>query len=182
MFGPVRRVTGMARILHGELTPDRGPHHGETFQVTTPTYVSAILEFVTGVQATLVTTFGIPRSDQPHMQVYCSESTLSVPDPNTYGGPVKVRLNGAEPGWSDVTPLYHHTTESHVYSGLGAIEAAIAIRDGEAPRASGRLAYHALDVMLSILESADSGRHVEVSSRCEPPRPLPFDTDLTAGL
>ncbi|HEY1456045.1 MAG TPA: Gfo/Idh/MocA family oxidoreductase, partial [Candidatus Dormibacteraeota bacterium] len=120
MFGPVRRVASMARILHAELTPHRGPRQGETFKVTTPTYVSAILEFVGGEQATLVTTFGIPRADQPHLQVYCSHATLSVPDPNTYGGPVRVRLNQDEPGWSDVILLYGHTVASHGYSGLGA--------------------------------------------------------------
>ena len=41
--------------------------------------------------------------------------------------------------------------------GVGVLEMARAIRAGRAPRASGELAYHVLDVLLSIEESAARG-------------------------
>ena len=43
---------------------------------------------------------------------------------------------------------------------------------GVEPRAGGRLAYHVLDVMESLLVSAGSGRSVDVSSSCERPAPV----------
>ena len=181
LFGPVRRVTAMARILYPERTPDRGPRKGETFRVSTPTWVAGLIEFEGGAQANLITTFGISGSDLPNMQVYCTKGILGVPDPNTYRGPVKVRINAQEPAWREVPLVYHHTDDSNSFSALGAIETALAIRNGEQPRASGELAYHALDVLLSILESAVSGRHVEVSSTCRRPALLPLDNALVAA-
>ncbi len=43
---------------------------------------------------------------------------------------------------------------------------------GEEPRAGGALAFHVLDVMESLLESARTGRRVDVASRCPRPAPL----------
>jgi hypothetical protein len=56
--------------------------------------------------------------------------------------------------------------------GVGVLEMARAIRAGVPPRASGELAYHVLDVMLAIEESADSGRPVEVGSTAPVVPPL----------
>jgi predicted dehydrogenase len=177
MFGSVRRVTGMARILYPELTPNRGPRQGETFKVTTPTFIAGVLEFESGATANLVTSFGISGAGLPNMQVYCANGILQAPDPNTYGGPVRVRAKDGE--WRDV-PLVREPDASQGPNALGAIEAAMAIRGGTQPRASGQLAYHALDVMLSILESAAGDRHVSLSSTCARPLLL-SDADLAAA-
>jgi hypothetical protein len=65
--------------------------------------------------------------------------------------------------------------------GVGVLEMARAIRAGERPRASGELAYHALDVMLSIEESiAASGATVTIESSAPPARPIPVEWDPTA--
>jgi predicted dehydrogenase len=174
-FGPVRRVTGMARVLYAERTADGGPRKGETFKVSTPTFIAGVMEFESGAQANLITSFGISGAGLPNMQVYCANGILQAPDPNTYGGPIRVRSKDGE--WSDV-PLSHEPDASHGFSALGAIESAIAIRAGNQPRASGQLAYHALDVLLSILESATTDRHVSLSSTCARPELLPLDADL----
>jgi hypothetical protein len=36
-------------------------------------------------------------------------------------------------------------------------------------------------VMLSILDSSKSGRHVKVQSTCKRPAPLPLDSGLVVG-
>jgi len=178
LLGPVRQVSGMARILYPERTADRGPRKGETFKVSTPTYIAALMEFESGAQATLVTSFGIPGTDLPYIQLYCSKGVLGVPDPNTFGGTVRFRSNDQDSVWGDVVQPYHHTNGRDNFRGLGVIEAAIAIRAGTQPRASGELAYHVLDVMLSILDSAKTGRRVKVQSSSRRPAPLPIDTGL----
>jgi predicted dehydrogenase len=180
LLGPVRRVTGMARILYPVRTAERGPRAGETFKVSTDTFVAALIEFASGAQATLVTSFGISGHDLPNMQLYCTEAILGVPDPNTFGGPVRVRSNDETSVWREVGLQYGHTEGDRNYRGLGVIEMAQALRKGEPPRASGELAYHVLDVLLSILESSATGRHVTVSSTCSRPRQLPPDAGLVA--
>ena len=178
LLGPVRRVAGMARILYPTRTADRGPRAGETFKVSTPTFVAALIEFESGAQATLVNSFGISGHDLPNMQLYCTKGILSVPDPNYFGGPVRVRPNVDESVWREVPLVYHHTEGSGNFRGLGVIEMALRLGEGEKPRASGELGYHVLDVMESIRESYTSRRHVEVRSSCRPPTALPLDDRL----
>lgn len=178
LLGPVRQVTGMARILYPERTPDSGPRKGETFKVSTPTFVACVIEFESGAQATLLTSYGIWGADLPYIQLYCAHGILGVPDPNTFAGPVRVRSHDDEEGWREVPLPYHHTDARKNCRGLGVAEAALAIREGRPPRLSGELAYHVLDVMESIVESYARGRHVTVRSTCRQPPALPLKTGL----
>src|SRR5207245_4993180 len=109
LSGPGRRVAGMARILYPTRSPDRGPRANETFNVNTPTFVAALIEFESSTQTTLVNSFGIWGHDLPNMQLYCTKGILSVPDADYFGGPVRVRPNGAAPVWRDVAVLQHPT-------------------------------------------------------------------------
>jgi predicted dehydrogenase len=181
LLGPVRRVSGMSRVLYPEVTATRGAMAGQPIKVTAPTFVAGLLEFESGAQATLVMSFGITGHNLPHMEVYCGGATISIPDPNTFGGPVKVRSNTENAVWREVELRYRHTDARHDWRGIGVVEAAQAIRSGIQPRASGELAYHVLDVMLSILESHENGRHVTITSTCARPALLPLDADLVAA-
>jgi hypothetical protein len=42
-------------------------------------------------------------------------------------------------------------------------------------RASGKLAYHVLDVMCAFDESSDAGKHIEITSGISRPAALPLD-------
>lgn len=180
MLGPVRRVTGLSRVLYPEVRVGRRSTIAQTIRVTAPTFVAGLLEFQQGAQAVLVNSFGIAGHDLPPMQVYCTKAIIDVPDPNTFGGPVRIRSDGEGSIWRDV-PLRQRNGESRRnLRGIGVVDAVRAIRSGSRPRASGELAYHVLDVLLSILESHESGRHVTISSGVERPPLLPLDADLVA--
>lgn len=180
LLGPVRRVTGMGRVLFPEIKPDQGPLAGQTLEVSTHTFVAALMEFESGAQATLVTSFGIGGHDLPNMQVYCTRGILAVPDPNTFGGPVRIRANEDDSVWTEVPLRFRHTDSRppRNFRGIGVDEMAQALRSGRQPRASGELALHVLDVMESIQESDSMGRHIEVASRCRRPPLLPSDAGL----
>ena len=176
LFGPVRRVAGMGRTLYPELRAATG----DTFKVTTPTFITGLLEFASGAQAVILSSFGIAQRDLPYMHVYCSGGVLAVPDPDTFAGPVLVRDNDEDSGWRE-EPLLFETTKVRADSrGIGVIEAVRAIRAGRDPRASLELGYHVLEVMLSILESSETWKHVTLESSCNPPEPLPVDAELLA--
>src|SRR5260370_22616488 len=98
LLGPGRQVTRMARILYPERTPDTGPHKGETFKVSTPTFVACLIEFEGGAPATLLTSFGIWGADPPYIQLYCPPGILGRPHPNKFDGPVTVRSHAADKG------------------------------------------------------------------------------------
>jgi predicted dehydrogenase len=170
LLGPVASVTGSARITFNERPVKVGPMKGASIPVETPTYVTATLEFATGLIATLITTFDVVVSDLPHVEIYGSEGTVNLVDPTIFGGRVRVS-RGPDEGWREV-PLRHRFTRVQD-RGIGLAEMAYAMRAGRPHRASADLAYHVLDVMSAIYESAQSGRRVAIASRCDRPAPIP---------
>lgn len=179
MLGPVRRVTGSARITYPERTIGSGPKQGQKIPVETPTHIAGILDFASGPVATLTTSFDVAVSAGEALNLYDVGSglleiqgttgTLSMPDPNMFGGPVRLRRLG-EAGWREMPLSHAHTANSRC---LGVADLAYALRTGRPHRANGDLAFHVLDVMHAILEASETGQHIELTSTVERPAPLP---------
>ncbi|THF79884.1 Gfo/Idh/MocA family protein [Cohnella fermenti] len=176
LLGPIKRAAGSARITFPERIATSEKLYGKKIPVETPTHIASVLDFESGPIATLLTSFDINGgSVLPRIELYGSEGTLLVPDPNTFDGPVKLRRAGEE-AWSEV-PLTHGKTENA--RGIGAADMAQAIRTGRPHRASGELAYHVLDAMYGILDSSAAGAHYSMRSTC--PKPAAFPTGLADG-
>lgn len=172
LLGPVKRITGSAHISFPQrfATSDRLPpeEYGHAIDVEIPTHIAGVLDFTNGPIATLITSFDVWSHNLPRIEIYGTEGSLSVPDPNTFRGPVKVRRAGAD-DWSEI-PLTH---SSEVGRGIGVADMAYALRSGRANRASGKLAYHVLDLMHAVHDSSSSGKHITLNSTVERPAPLP---------
>jgi predicted dehydrogenase len=169
LLGPVKRVTGSTRITFPERVATSQFHHGRRIPVEVPTHVAGVLDFASGAVGTIITSFDIWAANLPRIEIYGSEGSLSVPDPNTFQGPVRVRQAGASE-WSEV-PLTH---SDDVGRGIGVADMAYAIAYGRPHRANGDMAYHILDVMEAFEDASQSGKHVEIASRCSRPAPLPL--------
>ena len=50
---------------------------------------------------------------------------------------------------------------------------AYAIQSGRPHRASGALAFHVLDIMQALEESAEQGKHIDIESTLEQPLAVP---------
>jgi predicted dehydrogenase len=170
LMGGVRRVSGSARITFPERIITSEAKRGQSITVETPTHVAGILDFTSGAIATLVTSFDVWDHTHTPIEIYGTEGSLIVPDPNVFGGIVKQRRRG-EPAWAEVVHTHRFESNSR---GVGLSDMASAIRTGRVPRASGDLAYHALDIMLSILESSEVGRHITLTSAVDRPAALPI--------
>jgi len=169
LLGPVRRVTGSARVTFPRRQVTSKPLSGTTITVNTPTHVAGVMDFEGGAVGTLVTSFDVWSEEHSRIDIYGTEGTLSVPDPNTFGGPVRVWRSG-EDAWTDVPLTHSYTGNSR---GLGLADMAHAVRTGREHRASGELGGHVLDVIHAFLDSSEAGRHVEVTSTFGRPEPLP---------
>ncbi len=174
MFGPIRRVTGSARITYPERSVHSGPKAGSKILVEAPTHVVSVLDFVSGPIATLVTSFDVADKYSRSVTLFGSDGTLTVPDPNTFGGPVQL-LRGGEDDGSEVSLTHGYIENSR---SLGAADLAYAIRTDRPHRANGEMAFHVLDVMHAILDSSRTGRHIELNSSCQRPSPLPAGRTL----
>jgi len=169
LLGPVKRVTGLARISFAERIATSELHRGRRIPVEVPTHVTGALDFVSGPVGTIILSFDIWAANLPRIEVYGSEGSLSATDPGAFRGSVLIRRAGAEE-WSEM-PLTH---SAEVGRGIGVADMAYAIAHGRPHRASGELAYHVLDVMQAFGESSETGRHIEITSRCPRPAPLPL--------
>jgi predicted dehydrogenase len=170
LLGPVRRVTGSARITFPERTITSQYNYGDKIQVNTATHIAGVMDFASGAVGTIITSFDIWGANLPRIEIYGSQGSLSVPDPNTFDGPVRIRRAGAQE-WSDV-PLTHGFTKNS--RGLGVADMASAIRNGRPHRANGELAYHVLDLMHAFHDASREDRHIKIESSCERPAPLPL--------
>ncbi len=175
LIGPITRIAGSARATFPERTISSQPKAGETIRVETPTHVAGTVDFRNGAIGTVITSFDVWAHSLPRIEIYGTEGSLSVPDPNTFRGPVRI-CQGRETEWREVEVTHGWTENSR---GLGVADMAHALRSGRAHRASGALAYHVLDAMHSFLDSSREGRHIELQSTCERPAPLPLGLPAT---
>ena len=168
LIGPVRRVTGSARISFPERTITSEPKFGSKISVEVPTNIATVADFADGAIGTMIMSFDVWQANLPKIEIYGSEGTLGVPDPNMFEGPVHLWQHESRE-WREM-PLASEFVED--WRGLGVADMAYAVRDGRPHRANGSLAYHVLDIMHAVHDASREGRHVELASRCERPEPL----------
>ena len=172
LLGPVKTVCGFATRGWSRRTVTRPGDYGRRLPVEVNTHQSASLAFASGAVATLVTSFDVQKCELPRIEVYGTEGTLQVPDPNTFGGPVRVwRVGQPEPGWSAVPLVSPYFKDAR---GIGVADLAAAIQGNRPHRASGELANHVLDIMLAVEDSSARQQFIELSSSVERPAPLPI--------
>lgn len=171
LLGPVSAVTGFSRASFPTRTVGSGEKKGEKITVNTPTHVTASLELTSGVIGTLTTSFDTYWDKYDTLIIYGSEGTMVLPDPNSFGGSVRV-LQGKE--WEEIAPQHGFTENSR---GMGLSEMLHARAQGREPRASGNLALHVLETMHAILESSDKRKAVSIKSQPGQPAALPVGQD-----
>lgn len=169
LIGPVKRVTGSARITFPERVIGSEPKRGQIIKVDVPTHVAGVIDFANGAVGTIITSFDVWAAQLPRIEIYGTEGTLSVPDPNGFGGPVKLMRAGG--GWMEM-PLTHGYAENS--RGIGVADMAYALRSGRKHRANGEMAYHVLDIMHAFHDASDQNKHIMLESTCERPAPLPM--------
>jgi predicted dehydrogenase len=160
LLGPIRRVSGATGQLRREIMVNnpQSPRNGATVPVAAPQNAAATLDFAGGAIGALQAakeSYGYT----PRLEIYGTEGILYAPDPNTFGGPIRIaRKDGTI---EEIASAHGYTENSR---GLGLADMAEAIRSGRPHRASGDLARHVLDVTLGIFESSRVGRHVAISA------------------
>jgi predicted dehydrogenase len=168
MLGPIRRVAGSTRISFPTRTITSQPKHGKVVDVETATHIAGTIDFAQGAVAQMTTSFDVFGSPLDPIAVYGKEGTLLVPDPNGFGGVVKLYRPG-QSDWEEI-PLRHGFSENG--RGVGVLDMAHAIRLGRPHRASGALAAHVLQAMHAFQESSDAGAHALLTSTLERPVPM----------
>ncbi|MCJ7992982.1 Gfo/Idh/MocA family oxidoreductase [Rhizobium cremeum] len=179
LIGPVKRVAALTSMASETRTITSQPRAGEVIPVRTPTNIHALLEFANGATVTLSASWDVWSHRHGNMELYGTDGSLYVPDPNFFGG--KVEASGRD---KNIVPLdaWDHpfgidNQESPQgpranYRTAGLADMAVAILDGRDARCSLDRALHGVDVMTSILKSGETGEFVTLSTTCTQPAAL----------
>jgi predicted dehydrogenase len=171
LLGPVKEVAAVTTKAFAERTATCKEQFGKKLPVEVPTHYSGSLVFHSGAVVNVTISFDVHRHSHGPIELYGTEGSLKVPDPNTFGGPVEL--------WTPSSKEWQPQAFSHPYASnmrsIGAADLAYAILDrSHQHRASGELAYHALEVMHAFEKSSDSGSREVIQSRPVQPDALPL--------
>jgi predicted dehydrogenase len=190
LLGPVDWVVAAGRIGNASrtITAPASPRRGERIAVEVFTSVQGVLGFAGGAQVTFMTSWDVWRSDMPPIEIHGTAGSIGVPNPNWFGGDVKLSAGGA--AWrvhaTDGSPAgrTNHTLKAGGrvanYRGLGLAEMAQAIGQQRPHRADAEFALHLLAVMDAVLDSATRGHRVRITDGCQ--RPARLTDDEAAAL
>lgn len=171
MLGRVSSVTGSASRTRSQRVIASGPRAGDTIAVDVATHIAGTLEHASGAITTLTMSFDGVRTEARPIEVHGEEGSLLVPDPNGFGGEVRLARLSKATGWDtngwELLPDAGGYTDGSRGAGL------VDFIAGER-RASGDLALHVLEIMESVVRAAEEGRRITIESAPERPAPVPL--------
>ncbi len=158
LVGAVESVMAYTRVTFPQRLITSQPLRGTLVDVEVPTHIAGLMKFESGAIGTLTTTFDVYDDHQACVEVFGSRGSLLVPDPNGFGGPVKLLREGQN-AYEEVPVVYGYRENSR---GVGVADLCRALREGGTPRANCAQTFHVLDLMCAFHESSDSGREVSL--------------------
>lgn len=189
LLGPVKRLsafTNMARTER-EVTAE-GPYKGTFVKVGTPTTIHGVLEFHSGAIITIGASWDVAAHDHHNIELYGTDGTIFVPDPNFFGGDLVTANVAGER--SNVTPWDHPFGKANQdldkpihranYRTAGLADMIASIDGGYNARCGLDVALHVVDVMTSLLKAGETGQVITLSTTCE--RPLALGPDEARAL
>lgn len=196
LLGPIEKLGCFASIGTAQRKIFSQPLKGKTIDVEVSTTYTGMIAFESGVQANINMSFDIWHSNLPKLEIYGTEGTLIIPDPNMFGGEIKIFrkekvldaiqsqiFSGKEPSSSikyenlQVVPqIYQQPFEN--MRGMGILDMAFALVNGRKHRANEELAFHVTEALLGFDQSAKNGTLYQMVSTCSRPMPLPQGFEL----
>lgn len=183
LLGEAKGVMGMTKKSFANRTITSKPHFGENIEVDVDTHLTGCIEFSSGAIAQIVTTFDVYYSQQARFEIYGTEGTLVVPDPNTFGGAVLLYRREDQQMGPKVDPGLLSPEEITLYRGyrqiplmfgyrensrgLGLADMCKAIENGRDHRANSSLQSHVLEILTSFSKSSEQKKYIELKTNYE---------------
>ncbi|WP_130837743.1 Gfo/Idh/MocA family protein [Lachnoclostridium sp. Marseille-P6806] len=177
LFGEAASVYAVSGTGWQEREIFSQPHFGDRIPVETPTFYSIVLTMRSGVLVTMNFSFDIWHSSLPMFEIYGTDGTLNVPDPNMYGGVPQIyrkeqklagSFGGTDTGNGEPLRLPELFQDVGEYvRGAGVAELARAIAEDGMNESNGMLGVHVVDIMTGIMRSAETGRPYELVTHYE---------------
>jgi predicted dehydrogenase len=168
LVGPFRSVSALARATFPDRLVRSQPLAGTRVKVETPTHLCAAVELAPGPIGTMTMSFDTWQHGMPLLEIYGTDGTVQCPDPNTFGGRVRVWEQKTE-RWEEIDVRQ----PPQLGRGLGIADLVTALREDRPHRQSGEMAAHVVEVMEAFHLSSDTGRRYDLTTTCAQPEPMP---------
>jgi predicted dehydrogenase len=178
-LGPIRRVGALTSSAHTTRTVTSQPNAGQVIPVNTPTNIHALLEFVNGATINLSVSWDVQAHKRVNMELYGTDGSLFVPDPNFFGGVIE--MAGKDGKTAPVAGWDHPFSKANQDHGRGPLanyrmagvaDMVAAIAEGRDHRCSFERSLHAVDAMTAALTSGETGQFVTLTTSCTRPEAL----------
>ena len=189
LLGPVKRVSAFSGTGFPVRKVYTGPLKGQEVPVETPTHYSGTAELASGVIVSMNISFDIWHSNLPMFEIYGTDGTLEVPDPNMSGGRPRVyrkertldvlyddsrETKEKQDTSVELPELYPHIGD--YTRGIGVLDLACAIDEKRKPRVNAEMACHVIEAITGMMESTQDKKVYEMKTTCEKPEPIKTGT------
>ena len=186
LLGPAKNVRSRGKKFTDQREYQVGPKKGQLFNVEILTSVMFDIEFHNETIIQGFISFDVENHGRNHMELYGTNGSIIVPDPNMFGGPVIISKElGSE--WNEYfvedkylgkTNIINKTVRSNEapkqanYRGVGLSDMIYSIENNTKHRCNGDLALHVLDIIESTINAAEKGEEISLHTTCNKPEPF----------
>lgn len=168
LLGRVDRLVAAGKRTFEKRLITSEPYAGTEIDVNVDTYTTGILQFESGAIGTLFTTFDAYYHTQARLEIYGTEGTLILPDPNYFGGEIKI-YRPETMQYHELPLLFDYAENSRA---LGIADMAKAMQTDREARCGMQQIHHVLDVLTGFERSVSSGGWVDMETPYERPEPM----------
>ena len=162
LLGKADWVTAFGRASFPQRVIGSEPHRGEVVDVEVDTFTSGAIRFASGAIASFTASFDSYTAFSEYIEIFGEKGSIRVPDPNTFGGPVRLLFPGK--GYEEIPLDEGFTGNSRA---LGLSDMASAMEEGRFHRANCMQQLHVLDIMTAFERSSRANAPVEITSPFE---------------
>jgi predicted dehydrogenase len=192
LLGPVKEIAAFSGTGFPKRKIYSQPLYGQEMDVEVPTHYSSVIEFSGGVIANMNMSFDIWHSSLPMLEIYGTEGTLLLPDPNMFGGTPKIYrkeqtldviYNDSEDCAArkckvfEIPEIYPRVKD--YARGIGVMDLARALADRDSCRAGAAFVEHVTEAVEGMAKAAETKEVYMMDSCCERPRPIEAGTMLS---
>ncbi len=184
LLGPAKEVSGSIMKGVKKRVIGIGPRKGKKIKVHCPTTYLATIVFENKSIIRLTLSFDVIAHGRNHIELYGSNGSMIVPDPNMFGGSVytckklgekwKEYKTGKMPlGKINIRTKSLRANEAPInanYRGVGLAEMAYCIENKKIHRCNGELSLHVLDIIQSTMKASRTGIKRKIKTTCKIPK------------
>ena len=186
LLGPAKSISAHSTKVDQYRKIGEGPNKGKEFKVEVPTSYHIIIEFLSGAIIQGFLSFDVINHQMSFMDFFGTKGSIIGPDPNMFGGPIKVS-NSEGGNWKEYstehmrlgkTNIFNQSGRSNEsptnanYRGVGLSDMIFAIENQSIHRCNGELVLHVLDMLDTTILSAKHSSTLKLRTTCDNTKPF----------